>query len=362
MDLRIDSHKLLYHPARIASWMSGENILPINMEICITGACNHRCIFCCYDYLEYKPDSLDYDVFMKNIRDVSPLTKGEHGVKSILFAGTGEPALHPDFVDIINGTKRCGVDVALSTNGVLFTPEKANACMASISWIRFSVSGGTEETYHRIHRGMDGDLQRVFDNIQYAVELKKQKKLRTVLNVQIVMIPDNLKEIFPLAQRVKELGADNFIVKSYGANKSVKNNIQNKIEEKFYAETEELQTNLTNLSDGKFKAIYRSERIKNEFSGKNYAQCYALPFYAFITADGGVYPCNNFSGVFPYCYGNIHTFSLEEILLNKKGSRQLVLEKIKKERLASCITACRLEAMNQYLDELVNPGEHVNFI
>ena len=206
MDLRIDSHKLLYHPARIASWMSGENILPINMEICITGACNHRCIFCCYDYLEYKPDSLDYDVFMKNIRDVSPLTKGEHGVKSILFAGTGEPALHPDFVDIINGTKRCGVDVALSTNGVLFTPEKANACMASISWIRFSVSGGTEETYHRIHRGMDGDLQRVFDNIQYAVELKKTKKIENCVECSNCHDSRQFERNFPIGSKGQRTG------------------------------------------------------------------------------------------------------------------------------------------------------------
>ena len=361
MDLRIDSHKLIYHPDRVSAWMKGEKILPINMEVCLAGACNHRCIFCCGDYLNYKPDFLPYDSFMKNLREVSAGQKGE-GVKSVLFAGTGEPLLYPRFVDVVNGTKACGVDVALSTNGVLFTPEKAEACMASISWIRFSVSGGTEETYKKIHRGQDGDLQRVFDNIHYAAELKKERGLKTVLNVQIVMIPENADEIITLARRVKELGADNFIVKSYGPQRSHMNDAHFAPKEELYAESGELQRYLEKLKDGHFQAIFRSERIKNEFSQRKYHQCYASPFHALIAADGGVYPCCEFPGMTVYCFGNINEISLKDIFLDKAGNRLAVLRKLQEENLASCKPACKLDVMNQYLDELIRPGEHVNFI
>lgn len=44
-DIRMDSHKLIYHPAVVARWMKGENIYPIELEVSLTNACNHRCIF-----------------------------------------------------------------------------------------------------------------------------------------------------------------------------------------------------------------------------------------------------------------------------------------------------------------------------
>ena len=43
--IRMDSHKLIYHPERVAAWKRGENIYPIELEIGLTNACNHRCIF-----------------------------------------------------------------------------------------------------------------------------------------------------------------------------------------------------------------------------------------------------------------------------------------------------------------------------
>ena len=361
MDLRIDSHKLIYHPDRVAKWLRGEKIFPINLEVGLAGACNHRCIFCAADYLDYKADFLPYNVFMENLREVSVECNGG-GVKSVLFAGTGEPLLYPNFVDVVNATKECGVDAALSTNGVLFTPDKAEACMAAISWIRFSVSGGTEATYHKIHRGRDGDLQRVFDNINYAAELKKKNNLKTVLNVQIVMIPENADEVVILAKRVKEAGADNFIVKSYGIQRSVRDSAKAGPNASIYTDSDDLQAELAALNDEKFTAIYRTQRIKNEFSAKKYHQCYASPFHAFIASNGEVYPCCQFPGVEAYSFGNIKTHSLKDIFLDNEGNRLAVLKKLKDENLANCFSACKLDVMNQYLNELVHPGEHVNFI
>ena len=33
-NIRIDTHKLLYHPETVARWLSGENIYPIELELC----------------------------------------------------------------------------------------------------------------------------------------------------------------------------------------------------------------------------------------------------------------------------------------------------------------------------------------
>ena len=53
-NIRIDSHKLIYHPDAVAGWLKGENIYPIEIEIGLTNACNHRCTFCAVDYTGYK--------------------------------------------------------------------------------------------------------------------------------------------------------------------------------------------------------------------------------------------------------------------------------------------------------------------
>ncbi len=62
-NIRMDSHKLIYHPETVSRWLKGENIYPIEMEIGLTNACNHRCIFCAVDYIN---TSQNYTEDIKN--------------------------------------------------------------------------------------------------------------------------------------------------------------------------------------------------------------------------------------------------------------------------------------------------------
>lgn len=351
---RIDSHKLIFHPRRVADWLEGNVVYPINMEVCIMGACNHRCIFCCCDYMEHKPDMLSFEILEKTFSELSPL-----GLKSVLFAGSGEPVLHPRFADVVMMTKEQGIDVAVSTNGVLLTPTILDSCMESISWIRFSVSAGTEERYLKIHRGRSGDFQRVLDNISYAAELKKKKQYHTVLNVQIVMIPDNVDEIVILAEKVKACGADRYIVKSYGDNFLMENDIQ-EANQVFFSQNDSLYDELMRLNDEKFSVVYRKNRIQNEFSARPYHSCLAADFHACICADGSVCPCCHLQGMDNFVFGNINQDAFDVIWRSSRRSE--VMEHIKASNLKPCPSACKLDVMNRYLEELVHPDEHVNFI
>lgn len=355
-DYRIDTHKLIYHPQKVAEWMNGKTIYPINAEIGLSGACNHRCIFCCIDYMGYVPHFLTKDIMHERMREMHAL-----GLKSVVFAGNGEPLLNKDAVEIINNTKQLGIDVALSTNGVLFTEDVAKECMDSISWIRFSTSAGTEETYQQIHRGKEGDLDKVFTNIYNAACLKRKLGLKTVIGVQIVMSPENEDEVVLLAQKVKELGADQFSVKSLGWNPLTNSELRNTVDRKeYYAHRDEMVNELNGLCDNNFRAVYRGNRMSKTIETRRYEECYASPFHVCIDANGDVVPCCVFLGVSEMCFGNVYEKTFEEIWAGER--RRNVLEELKRGKLSQCPAECRLSDMNSYLYEIKNPGEHVNFI
>jgi len=157
---RIESHKLMYHVDRLNDWLKNKPIYPIYMEVSPAGSCNHRCVFCGKDFMGYKSRFLDTDIFEQRIKEM-----GRLGVKSIMYAGEGEPFLHKDIADIIVTTKKSGIDVAITTNGVLFNQDLAEETLAYITWVKVSINAANNDTYARIHRAKPGDLDKVMENI-----------------------------------------------------------------------------------------------------------------------------------------------------------------------------------------------------
>ena len=352
---RIDSHKLIYHPLEVARWLEGETVYPINAEICIYGGCNHRCVFCAVDYIGYKPDFIDKGILLRVVSEMK-----EKGLKSILLAGYGEPVLHPQFCDVVSEIYNIGVEQALSTNGVMYDKKMIERTLEYFSWIRFSTSAGTEETYKKIQRGNDGDFQRVLQNISDAANYKHIHGSDTVLNVQIVMVPENMNEVVLLARQVKECGADRFIVKSVGWNAYTESEMRKQIGDSFFGDHKDLQNELFKLNDDSFQVVYRSERISNEVKKRNYNACHAAPFHVCIGANGEVWQCCNMQGLKQYSFGNLKYNSFEEIWQGEQ--RKDFLKHIVKSNLQECPKACKLAVMNKYLHELLHPNRHVNFI
>ncbi len=350
---QLDSTRLIYHPREIAKWLSGGPVYPINMEVCLSGACNHRCVFCCVDYIGYKPVLLEKEVILKTFEAQSQL-----GLKSILFAGTGEPLTHPEFIEIVNKTRAMGVRCALSTNGVLFTADKAERCLKDFNWIRFSTSAGTEKTYKKIQRGRDGDFERVIQNIHDAAEIKKKQNLDVDLGVQIVLMKENIGEVMELGRRVRDAGADMYYVKGYG----IATGMLNRHDSVDFSEIEEIKKEVEGLSTDTFRAsarIGRSQLIEAGYD-RGYEACHAAPFHAFIEANGNVCPCCNLAGMPEYCFGNINETSFQDLWDSDAHSH--VMKTIREKNMSMCIPACKLDVMNRYLDKIIRPDKDVDFI
>lgn len=352
-DFRIDSHKLIFHVERVADWLKGRNIYPLYMEIAPSGACNHRCIFCALDYLDYKPSFLNTKALKSTVRQAAHL-----GVKSIMYAGEGEPLLHRDICDIVRFTKDRGIDVSMTTNGVLFTKDISDKILESLSWIRVSLNAGTAKTYAEVHRTRPEDFNRVLSNLRDVVHIKGNKKLNAVIGVQLLLLPENAEEVLTLARSLKKIGIDYLTIKPYSQHPLSGHRIDSKFKYERYGH---LGDKLKKLEDKNFKIIFRRETMARLSVVKDYRHCLGLPFWAYIDACGNVYACSAFLGKKEFCYGNIYRQDFKSIM-NSRRRRDIVKKAALSLDVDHCREVCRLDKINSYLWELKHPGPHVNFI
>jgi GTP 3',8-cyclase len=351
---KIDSHKLTYHVGRLNDWLKGKDIYPVYMEVSPAGSCNHRCTYCALDFMDYKPVFLNTKIFKERLSEMGSL-----GVKSIMYAGEGEPFLHKDIAQIINHTKRSAIDVALTTNGVLFSKPIVDKSLGNISWIKVSINGGTEKTYAKIHRGAPGDFNKVISNMEYARRVKQKNGYKCVLGMQIILLPENYREVTTLARVAKDLGMDYLVVKPYSQHPLSRTKRYHNIK---YNEYLYLANRLSAFNDERFNVVFRINTMRKwDDQARSYRHCLALPFWSYIDASGNLWGCSVYLSKEAFRYGNIYENTFKSLW---KSSKKLRLAEWARNKLNTdkCRVHCRMDEVNRYLWDLTHPPEHVNFI
>ncbi len=350
-DLRLDSQKLIYHPEAVAAWLLGKEISPLELEIGLSGACNHRCIFCAVDYCGYQPRMLDTGILLKNVKALS-----KRGLKSINYSGEGEPLIHKEAPYIFNETKALGIEIGMSTNGVLFGEEQCKACLKSFSWVRYSIGGIRDSSYKKIHRCKEGDLSKALANLQTAVDEKHRQQLKVIIGVQLILLEENKAEVIEMAQTLRGIGVDYFTVKSYSWHPQSLNKLDIS-----YEDLQEMEQELKSLETDRYKIYFRTNSMKKINGIKPYDCCYGLPFMVYIDAAGNLYPCIVFLGRKEFAYGNLYEKDFTEIWSSERKREVMAL--FQKDFLnQNCRDACRLDEINRYLHRLRQPEENDNFI
>lgn len=358
----IDSHKLILHPVRVSRWYEAKNdweklkkIYPIYVEISPYGGCNHRCTFCALDYMGYENIGLDFDVLKNTISNMA-----KNGVKSLMFAGEGEPLLFKGLDLIVEHASQVGIDTSLTTNFVPLNKKNIERCIENCSWIKVSLNAGTAKSYGEIHQTKEEDFERVINNLKYALEYKKANNLKCTLGVQMLLLPENKDEAKILALKCKEIGVDYLVIKPYSQHLSSETH---KYEDIDYSTMLDLEDELNEISDENFSVVFRANTMKKYVEKKQpYDKCHSTPFFwGYIAADGKVFGCSAYLGKDEFCYGNIYDNSFEEIWESDK--REQSYNYIQNELdIKNCRVNCRMDEVNRYLFRLKNPQEHDNFI
>lgn len=350
----IDSHKLMHHLPRVADWLAGRLVYPISMEISPSGACNHRCLFCAVDYLQYRPRFIDSALLRARLTELAGL-----GLKSVMYAGEGEPLLHRDIGEIIRHTRSVGIDAALVTNGVLLREALAREILGSLTWIKVSCNAGTAATYAAVHRTRAEDFERLLDNLETAVRLRREGGHRCTIGIQILLLPENAGELVTLGERARAIGLDYLVVKPYSHFERSQTTRYQGIR---YEDYLDLAAGVKALETERFSVVFRRETMQLwDAAARSYGRCQALPFYSYLDAGGTVWACKEYLGDERFSLGNIGNQDFRAIW---EGPRRAAVTRFVEQELdvRGCRVNCRLDKMNRWLWELTHPPAHVNFI
>ncbi len=155
------------------------------LRISITERCNFRCTYCMpAEGILLSPKS--HIMTKEEIVGIAKVFVS-HGVNKIRLTG-GEPLVRKDFLDIIEDLSALGVELAISSNGVLLDKYLEDFKRLNIKKLNISLDTLDKDQFKRITRRDEYD--RVFKNITRAIDEGFQVKLNYVAKKE-----DNLTEI-----------------------------------------------------------------------------------------------------------------------------------------------------------------------
>lgn len=129
-------------PSAPVGWM------PPSINLDLTTACNYACPHCIdFEWLNTK-ERHEYEKLLESLSYMS-----EHGLRSVILIGGGEPTIHPKFAETVRFLKERDVHVAVVSNGsrneVIYDIAEH---LTTFDWVRLSLDSGTTDTFVRMHK------------------------------------------------------------------------------------------------------------------------------------------------------------------------------------------------------------------
>jgi radical SAM protein with 4Fe4S-binding SPASM domain len=154
---------------------------PRRVEFVIINRCNADCIMC-GDIFDGK--KLDIQPFMRIAKQTLPYAKEAY------FIG-GELLLHPGFYEISEYANRFGVQLYMTTNLSVLTPDRAEALKKFFKAITISIDSPCKETYEMIRTGLS--FEKLKKNLTRVSEIKRENGMR--VTIALVAMRQNIEEL-----------------------------------------------------------------------------------------------------------------------------------------------------------------------
>ena len=247
---------------------------PEQIKVSVTNICNYKCVMCYNPTLKQARDMISDDL-MFSIMDQCV----EAGIPKLSIGGTGEPMLHPRFVDYVVEAKRRGLWVSTTSNCSVLTEERTRTLLdAGIDRFNISIYSSTPDE-HREYTKTDL-FETAAERVKYFIRTARERGAKTQINV--FFLP--LKGINSY-ERYREYWGP--FLKDAGLECVMKDEMNWAGLVKHMGSTNEWR--VEENAFGRHEVVQRTK-----------IPCPHLRYYLHILHDGSVLPCCNI----PYSYGN----------------------------------------------------------
>ena len=336
-----DGCKMFWYEDQIKKFLSGERIYPTTIDIGIHKGCNMRCIFCYGTYQKPSKEYIPTERLLSIAKDA-----GECGIKGIAIIGDGEPTLNKGLYQFTDALRDNNVEVAVATNGLPLDYDKTKILTKNCTWLRFNISA-VGDKYDKIHKGVPKDS---FQKIKNTIATAVKNKGDCTIGVQMVLIPECFDQVVPLAKLGVDLGVDYVQVKQFsdagtGMPMHFDMNMYDKITDNL-KQAERLANDTTEVII-KWHALEESKNITKNRKW-SFGRCIDLPFLFQVSGNGKCYPCGYMFNKDKYCYGDLQTQGLKEILDSEQYWN--VIEKVADTPVQLlCDGQCRHSCSNEFM-------------
>lgn len=348
--------KLLWHMDRVMAWEKGMRIAPLLIDIGVTEVCQLKCRWCYGVYQQMDNQSVMPTDILVRLFSEAPLL----GVKAITLTGNGEPALNPGVWKAMREGKRHGLDIGLASNCVgIDNPFKVESVVDNCLWLRVTIGGHDIESYKHIH-GVDR-FEKVMENVKAIIKAKADRKSKMTLGFQMVLVPECLEYVKPLAQLAIDLGIDYFVIKQFSnpADSGIPSSGYD--QDEFFDKSIPVLKEAEAMSNSTTKVIVKWNLMKMK-NKRMYPYCIDLPFIFQISGSGKCYPCGYLFNKDEYCYGDLHQQTLGEIITSQRYWD--IINKIAKTHTDELCPwgCCRHDGSNLWLWNYIQKPPHINHI
>ncbi|MCM1231012.1 MAG: radical SAM protein [Ruminococcus flavefaciens] len=326
--------KLLLNNEKVSSILAVRNKtkkiderFPISVEMHLTDNCNLNCQWCTDKELRKNNATLDLQVIERLFREF-----WRHGT-GVTLEGGGEPALHPNFREIVEIGVQSGIDMGLITNGTVDISD----CVGSLKWVRVSLDSSTAEEYMQ-EKGVDG-FGRVLENLKKMSAARDPKQ--TFIGVGYVLTTRNQSNLSELVKQLDNAGVDYLYLRPVEEAPQITPSLADLL-----AIRKQLAGITANMRIKYMLSI--NDRVVEQNAG---LPCVAHSLTSIIHANGEVALCEKRreDGII---LGNVYEKSFEEIWVSPY--RERISQKLLNSECQKGCSACRVTGFNMIFEQLEN--------
>jgi MoaA/NifB/PqqE/SkfB family radical SAM enzyme len=347
--------KIFHYQQKLDSLPQAVNEIqpPLHIRIKPTNVCNHNCWYCAY-----RSEDLQLGQDM-NVRDAIPETKMLEiiddiiamGVQAVTFSGGGEPFCYPHLQKTVEKLIASPVKFAALSNGARIEGGIAELFARHGTWLRVSMDGWDDASYSKYRSVADGEFSRIMRNLEAFQRYGGQ----CVLGVSYIVDQQNVEQIYPMAQRLKNIGVNSLkIAPCIVSNQGSENNAYHApVYQKVRNEVERV---LADLADDGFEVFDAYHELEEKFK-KSYDWCPYLQILPVIGADQQVYSCQDKAYNQNGLLGSIEDVSFRQFWENDKEKFFRIKPSCDCEH--HCVANNKNRLVLEYLD--ADP-EHMGFV